>query len=112
MFEILGLADVRRDLWAILDQAPAEVPALRAALIGGVVDGHRYFGEYRCLIGTLATARGCTLAELSICFDRVRPAEAWFYPIRPGDEPGENGEGPRRAATAVRWIDKWTRARA
>lgn len=112
MPEMIGLTEVRRDLWAVLDQAPAEVPALRAVLMAGRVDGYRYFGECRCLIGTLATARGCTLSELSIRFDGARPAEAWFYPIRPGDEPGENGEGPRRAATAVRWIDEWTRARA
>lgn len=109
--KLIGLTEVRRDLWAVLDQAPAEVPALRAALIGGEVDGRVYKGHCACLMGTIANARGVDPAAEFDC-DPERPAEDWFWPIEPGDVPGENGEGPCRAATAVRWIDEWTRARA
>jgi hypothetical protein len=107
---MLGLADVRRDLWAVLDGAPAEVPALRAALVAGEVDGRCYYGHCACLIGTIANARGCDPDELERNPDR--PAEDWFFPIRPDDDPWRSDEGSCRAATAARWIDEWTRARA
>lgn len=102
-------AEVRRDLWAVLDGAPVEVPALRAALVAGEVDGRTYHGRCACLIGTIANARGSDPDE----FDcrPGRPAEGWFWPIQPGDVPDGESEGAYRAATAVRWIDEWTRAR-
>jgi hypothetical protein len=107
-----GLPEVRRDLWAVLDGAPAEVPALRAALVAGEVDGRTYHGRCACLIGTIANARGCDPEEVVELQAALSPAEDWFWLIYPGDVPGENGEGPCRAAAAVRWIDEWTRANA
>ena len=109
----------RQDLWDILDHAPHEVPAVRAALVGGRVDGTTYEGSCSCLVGTIATARGDEVGELvriGIPKDARRPAEQWFMAIRPGDtfEPtpveGER-EGQWRARKAVEWLDSWTESR-
>src|SRR5260221_1643258 len=55
------LTPIRDDLWAILSACPLEVPALRAALIEGRVNGSSYRDDSGCgcLVGTLAIARGC-----------------------------------------------------
>jgi hypothetical protein len=113
----------RADFMSILDQAPAEVVALRRALVDGKVNGSTYSGECSCLVGTIATARGCPFdpektlpAELSggvspITLDSSRPAEMWFLAIREGNKPGDDTEGGFRAGLAVDWIDEWTELR-
>ncbi len=104
------------DLWAILDLAPREVAGLRAALVEGRVNGSVYEGACSCLVGTIATVRGCdyrALVEVGIVADAHRPAEQWFIPIREGHAPVDKPEreGQYRAAVAVRWIDEWRVAR-
>jgi len=103
-----NLVAAKADLWSILDLAPAEVPAVREALIAGRVDGSTYSGSCSCLIGTIATARGCSeygLGNLKPNSDR--PAEQFFMRIRPGHVPAVN----YHAALAVLWIDEWTATR-
>ncbi len=98
------LTPVRDDLWAVLSSAPAEVPALLAALKEGRVDGSTYSGECACLVGTLANARGCDYAAITgLRPNSSRPAEMFFLAILPGQTP-ENHE-PSRIAAA--WVEEW-----
>ena len=91
----------------MLDAAKDEVPALRAALVAGTVDGSCYHGACCCLVGTLEKARGggdgCVIPR-----DASRPAETWFFGIAPGHTPANN----EFARLAVQWIDEWTAAGA
>ena len=111
-----ALYPIRLDVWAVLDQAPSEVAGLRAALASGNVDGSVYKGACACLVGTIATVRGCDVDALDIRADSSRPAEQWFMPIRKGDAPADTGaeptiEGVFRATLAVQWIDEWRASR-
>lgn len=101
-------ADTRRfrsDLWDVLLRAPAEIPALRAALVAGRVDGSVYQGECACLVGTIANARHCAYDALGngITPDSSRPAEQWFMAIRRGDTP----ESSPVVALTVTWVDEF-----
>jgi hypothetical protein len=72
---------IREDLWAVLSLAPLEVPAIRAALVEGRVDGGTYYGECACLLGTIANARGCDSCSLeSLRPAPDRPIEHFFRP--------------------------------
>lgn len=95
---------VREDLWAVLSLAPQEVPAVRAALVEGRVDGGTYYGECACLIGTIAAARGCDVYSLeSLRPTPSRAIEHFFLRINRGDTPQTNS----LAKLVVQWIDEW-----
>jgi len=99
-----NLSPVRADVFAILDAAPAEVPALLAALEAGRVDGSAYEGECCCLVGTLANARGCKYTALGVTPDSSRPAERWFMGISAGNSAG--------TVTTITqgWVREWIAA--
>jgi hypothetical protein len=92
---------VKGDMFAILDQAPTEVPALLKSLRNGKIDGSTYDGDCRCLVGTLERSR-----KVSILHDSSRPAERWFVAIRKGDMPENNPS----AKYAEQWIEEWMAA--
>jgi uncharacterized protein YjbI with pentapeptide repeats len=110
----LGGADltpVRDDVWAVLSAAPAEAPALLAALQEGRIDGYCYEGTCACLVGTIANARGCDYTDLGPVLEANgdRPAEVFFAAIHPGDTPATS----QPSALAARWVEEWlTRMRA
>lgn len=96
--------EYRDDLHAVLDKSPNEVPGLLAALQAGKINGGSYGGDCACLLGTLANLRGCDHDEIpGLEPDPFRPAEDWFWHIRPGHTPSTN----RYAAWAEAWIEAW-----
>jgi uncharacterized protein YjbI with pentapeptide repeats len=98
------LTPIRDDVWAVLSSCPAEVPALRAAIAEGRVDGSTYTGDCACLVGTLANARGCEFDELATVKPNAgRPAERFFLGIAKGDTPATN----QFSAIALAWVDEW-----
>ena len=103
-----NLEPIKADLWAILDSAPAEVPALRLALVESRVDGTTYSGPCACLVGTIANVRGVNHNDLGgITPDADRPAERWFLAINET----MSAKHPIVALT-IQWIDEWTAAQA
>lgn len=105
--ERASLDEIRRDLWAVLDQAtPVEVVGLLKKLQAGEVDGTCYEGDCACLIGTVAKIRGCSYNELRP--DGSRPAERWMLAVQPGDKPSNNPV----ARITQRWIAVWLLAKA
>ena len=99
-----NLTPIRDDVWAVLSACPAEVPALRAAIAEGRVDGSTYTGDCACLVGTLANARGCEVDELAAVKPNAgRPAEQFFLGIAKGDTPATN----QFSAIALAWVDEW-----
>ena len=100
-----NLRDFKADFFDVLLRAPREVPALRAALVEGRVNGSTYEGECACLVGTIANARGVGYDVLGngIKPDSGRPAEQWFMSIRKGDTPETN----QCSALAVEWLDEF-----
>jgi len=109
---VLGLANlrsseleaIREDLWAVLSLAALEVPAIRAALVEGRVDGGTYYGECACLLGTIANARGCDIYSLeSLRPAPDRPIEHFFLRINRGDRLRANPI----SRLIVQWIDEW-----
>jgi hypothetical protein len=100
-----NLRSFRTDLWDVLLRAQPEIPALRAALVAGRVNGSVYEGPCSCLVGTIATARGCRYDAVDgVKPDSGRPAEQWFMCIRMGDTP----ETSTVVAQTVAWIDELT----
>lgn len=98
------MTPVRDDIWSVLSAAPAEVPALIAALKSGRVDGSTYKGECSCLVGTVAQTRGVSINELgALKPDSNRPAEQFFMGIRKGDTP----ETSQFSALAAEWSQQW-----
>jgi hypothetical protein len=98
------LTPIRDDIWAVLSGAPAEVPALRDAIIAGKIDGSTYSGECACLVGTIANKRGCAYGAIkTIAPNARRPAERFFAGIKPGDTP----ELSQHAKLALEWVDQW-----
>ena len=106
-------AAAKADIFAVLNTAPNEVPALLAALKEGRIDGSVYSGECCCLVGTLARARGVLSENLPCRFDvglsqglawsESAPAERWFVTIEEGDKP----ENDSRVALTVEWVEEW-----
>ena len=98
-----SLTPIRDDIWAVLSAAPAEVPALIAALQEGRVDGSTYSGECACLIGTLENAHEGIGILPYLCRDAERPAERFFMAIKKGDTPETN----QFSALALQWAEEW-----
>ncbi len=105
------LDPIRNDFFAVLSFAPAEVPALIAALNEGRVNGSCYSdGECGCLIGTLAIASGTDPHDKDGCEvvhglngNSERPAERFFMAIKRGHTP----ENSQFAKLARDWAQEW-----
>ena len=98
----------REDFFAVLAAVPAEILALRTALVEGRVDGSVYQGECACLVGTIANARHCAYDKVpELSPDSSRPAERWFLGIAKGDTPAKS----QVAAITVGWIDEYLKSR-
>jgi uncharacterized protein YjbI with pentapeptide repeats len=103
-FRRADLTAIRDDFFAVLSTARDEVAAVRAAVEAGKIDGELYVGDYACLIGTIANARGCSYDAMDDLPDNARrPAERWFLGLRPGDTPDRS----QIAAITLEWIDEW-----
>ena len=83
----------------VRDYPTPEALGLLRALYLGRVDGTTYIGPCACLVGSLATARGCHVADLPR--DASRLAERWALGISPGDAAPHH---PVAALTAE-WIE-------
>ncbi len=100
-----NLRSIKQDFWAVLLHAIPEIPALRAALVAGKVNGTQYSGECACLVGTIANARHCSYTDLgALKADSERPSERWFLAITEGCTP----ENSQPCALAVEWLDEFT----
>lgn len=97
---------IRKDVYAVLDSSPNEVPTLLSKLQAGRIDGQYYETECACLIGTLAKARDCSYTLLTPNYHRL--AEVWFLALCPGDTPLNNPI----ARLTERWILQWVAAQA
>lgn len=98
------VANVKTDLFSILDAAPLEVAGLLLALKAGKIDGSTYSGPCCCLVGTIARLRGEQWDDLDgIEADPSRPAEIWFRRIDEGDTPGNSAI----AKLTAEWIEEW-----
>jgi len=105
------LDPIKNDFFAVLSYAPAEVPALIAALDAGRVNGSCYTdGECGCLIGTLSIASGNKPSDEMACAavhglsgNSSRPAECFFLPIGKGSTPENN----QHAKLARDWAAEW-----
>ena len=93
-----NLRGIRSDVRHALESSPAEVPALRAAIEEGRIDGGLYEGECACFVGTLEREGGTPRPR-----DPGSPAERWFLGIGKGDTPQTN---PVSAIT-LEWVDEW-----
>ena len=104
------LSDIKADFLSEVLRLPNELEALRAAIIGGKIDGSTYSGECACLAGTLAKARGLEdyqgrdIGQGPTVFhaSASSPREKFFNAIRPGDTPESNGA----AKIALAWTDE------
>lgn len=113
-------AAAKADIFAVLNTAPNEVPALLAALKEGRINGSVYAGECCCLVGTLAQARGIDWTDLpnrfendvglsqGLAWSEESPAEQWFMPIEEGETPADS----ERVALTVEWVEDWMAQRA
>lgn len=99
-----NLTPIRDDVWAVLSAAPAEVPALRAALAEGRINGSVHSGECCCLVGTLGKAHGGDETCIpGLAPNSLRPAEMFFRPIKPG----QTAETSQHVKLALEWVDQW-----
>jgi len=97
-----NLGPIRDDFWAVIAAVPTEIPALRAALTEGRVDGSTYQGDCACLVGTIANARHCAYDKLpGLSPNSSRPAERFFLGINRGDTPKTS----QFSKLAVEWLD-------
>ena len=104
------LSGAKNDFWEILIRAPREVAGLRAALVGGKVDGSTYQGSCACLVGSIANIRGVGYHALGngITPNSSRPAERWFLAIKRGDTPDTN----QISNLTVAWLDEFVSLQA
>ena len=105
------LEDIKQDFLEILSLAPTEVPALKAAIIEGRINGSVYQGECACLVGTIANVRGVDVyTELpeGLRPNSDRPAERWFLGIRKGDTPATN----QISKITLAWLEEWEAAQS
>jgi uncharacterized protein YjbI with pentapeptide repeats len=101
-----NLRQFKNDLFEILLNAPTEVAGLKAKLIAGEIDGSCYEPEcgMACLVGTIAVLKDCHYNALEgISPDSGRPAEQWFFNIRPSCTPDKNAV----AAITLEWINEF-----
>ena len=99
-----NLTPIRDDIWAVISSAPSEVSGLIDALKNGRVNGSTYKGDCSCLVGTIATARGCSYVAIETLEpNSYRPAERFFLGINKGDTPETN----QFSALAVQWCQEW-----
>ena len=100
------LLSIKTDFWDVLLRAQPEVAQLRAALVGGQVNGSAYEGRCACLVGSIANFRGTNYLELSnnLRPDSGRPIERFFMGIKTGDTPETNP----LSKVAIEWIDEFT----
>src|SRR5690606_31442015 len=96
------LDPIKNDMWVVLLQSVPEIPALKAALIEGRIDGSTYEGPCSCLAGTVATARGVNYKELGYA-NCDRPIERFFYGIKQGDTPETN----MLSKLALEWLEEF-----
>lgn len=99
------LTPIRDDIWAILSSSsPAEVLVLRMLINEGRIDGTIYEGSCACLVGTLAKIKHCHYSKIpAVTPNGNRPAELFFYEIRPGDTPKHS----YFSKLALKWVDQW-----
>ncbi|MEO0852775.1 MAG: pentapeptide repeat-containing protein [Cyanobacteria bacterium J06648_11] len=105
----LSEAQIRQfkaDFWLILTMSAPEVPALKAEIIAGQIDGSTYEGECCCLVGTLEKS-AAKERLLRLPHASSSPAEAWFTLISPGDKPGDDTAGGFAAQKALEWLEEW-----
>ena len=101
----VNLRPIKHDVWGILLQSRAEVPALRLALIDGKVDGSFYMGKCSCLCGTLANAKNGRVSDGSALpfADNTSAAERFFMGIKKGDTPEMNPV----SKLALEWVEEF-----
>ena len=102
-----NLQEIRKDFQAEVAKLPAELPALRAALVEGRINGSSYTEECCCLAGTLAKACGISEVSTGSCIndfvvDSDSPRERWFLGIAQGDTP----ETSQISAITLEWLDE------
>ena len=102
-----NLQEIRKDFQTEVAKLPAELPALRAALVEGRINGSSYTGECCCLAGTLAKACGISEVSTGSCIndfvvDSDSPRERWFLGIARGDTP----ETSQISAITLEWLDE------
>ena len=102
----VNLTAFQQDFIAEVLTMPAELDALRAAIVAGRIDGSTYSGECSCLAGTIAKAHGidCYGGENIGDFraQATSPRERWFAMIKPGDTPETN----QASRMALGWLDR------
>ena len=104
------LSGAKQDMIAEILRLPNELDALRAAIIGGKIDGSTYSGECACLAGTMAKTSGLIVNsgdEIGVDaapfhVDACSPRERFFLAIKAGDTPETNP----CSAIALGWVDE------
>ena len=104
------LSGAKQDMIAEILRLPNELDALRAAIIGGKIDGSTYSGECACLAGTMAKTSGLIVNsgdEIGVDaapfhVDACSPRERFFLAIKAGDTP----ETHPCSAIALGWVDE------
>jgi hypothetical protein len=112
------IASARRDIFALLSRAPADVPYLLQQLRLGRIGGQDYYQpvfDCGCLVGTLARGHAIrsqeeglfkqrpiryTADQVGLRIDPNSPAEAWVFEIQLGDAP----DNCARVAITESWI--------
>jgi hypothetical protein len=107
MNETLYTPEQRDQFAALLDAYPDEVAGLRAALVGGKIDGGTYWDDSvgrdcGCILGTIAHLRDECEDEILFYSLTFAPIEYLVQDISFGDTPATNAV----SALLVAWIDE------
>ncbi|HNQ42524.1 MAG TPA: pentapeptide repeat-containing protein [Saprospiraceae bacterium] len=94
---------IKNDLYEILNKVPGEVPALKAAMLAGKIDGTTYEGYCCCLVGTIYKHDTPETEEVYNSRNAYRPIERFFLAIRPGHTPENNPV----SKIVFDWIEEW-----